>query len=113
MFLFKFHSNFFFFNYNSGFIFGLLLTGFTLVHTTYLLRNRTTIESISFRTRTYNVRVQFDTENPLGFGVATTRPGENLWNLGWKKNWKDVMGNKWWLWFIPFGNPSGDGLIYP
>ena len=23
------------------------------------------------------------------------------------------MGNKWWLWFIPFGNPSGDGLIYP
>ncbi|CAB4431732.1 unnamed protein product [Rhizophagus irregularis] len=95
-----------------GFIFGLLLTGFTLVHTTYVLRNRTTIESISFRTRTYNVRVQFDVENPLGYGVTTTQPGENLWNLGWKKNWKDVMGNKWWLWFIPFGKPPGDGLIY-
>ncbi|GBC09253.1 hypothetical protein RclHR1_08710005 [Rhizophagus clarus] len=95
-----------------GFIFGLLLTGFTLVHTMYVLRNRTTIESISFRTRTYNVRVQFDVENPLGYGVATTQPGENLWNLGWKKNWKDVMGNKWWLWFIPFGNPPGDGIIY-
>jgi hypothetical protein len=96
-----------------GFIFGLLLTGFTLVHTIYVLRNRTTIESISFRTRTYHVRVQFDSENPLGYGVATTHPGENLWNLGWKKNWKDVMGNKWWLWFIPFGNPPGDGLEYP
>ncbi|CAI2162470.1 8613_t:CDS:2 [Funneliformis geosporum] len=96
-----------------GFLFGLLLTGFTIVHTTYLLQNRTTIESISFRTRTYHVRVQFDTENPLGYGVATTRPGENLWDLGWKKNWKYVMGDKWWLWCIPFGNPPGNGLVYP
>ncbi|RIB22855.1 DHHC palmitoyltransferase-domain-containing protein [Gigaspora rosea] len=96
-----------------GFIFGLLLTGFTLVHTAYILQNRTTIESLSYRTRTYNLRVQFDTENPLNYGVSITRPGENLWNLGWKQNWKMVMGDKWWLWFVPFGNPPGNGLSYP
>ncbi|CAG8657625.1 17823_t:CDS:10, partial [Dentiscutata erythropus] len=96
-----------------GFIFGLLLTGFSLVHTAYVLQNRTTIETLSFRTRTYNVRVQFDPENPLNYGVATTRPGENIWSLGWKQNWKLVMGDKWWLWFVPFGSPPGNGLSYP
>ncbi|CAG8801518.1 8617_t:CDS:2, partial [Racocetra persica] len=96
-----------------AFMFGLLLTGFTLVHTAYVLQNRTTIESLSYRTRTYNVRVQFDPENPSNYGISTTRPGENLWNLGWKQNWKMVMGENWWLWFVPFGSPPGNGLSYP
>ncbi|CAG8498370.1 10154_t:CDS:2 [Paraglomus brasilianum] len=55
----------------------------------------------------------FDANNPLGYGVATTRQGENIWDLGWSDNWKSVMGTKWWLWFLPFGSPPGDGLVYP
>ncbi|CAG8504546.1 4562_t:CDS:2 [Paraglomus occultum] len=96
-----------------AFLFGILLTGFTLVHLTSMLKNRTTIESISHRKRQYHVRVQFDANNPLCYGVATTRQGENLWDLGWSDNWKSVMGTKWWLWFLPFGSPPGDGLVYP
>jgi len=82
-----------------AFLFGILLTGFTLVHLTTMLKNRTTIESISHRKRQYHIRVQFDANNPLGYGVATTRQGENIWDLGWSDNWKSVMGTKWWLWF--------------
>ncbi|RHZ88017.1 hypothetical protein Glove_26g100 [Diversispora epigaea] len=96
-----------------GFIFGLLLTGFTIVHTIYILQNKTTIEGISSRSRTNHVRIQFDSENSLNYGIATTREGENLWNLGWKQNWKTIMGSKWWLWFVPIGDPPGDGMIYP
>ncbi|CAG8488575.1 16337_t:CDS:2 [Acaulospora morrowiae] len=96
-----------------AFIFGLLLTGFTMVHTVYMLQNRTTIESLSFRSRTYHLRVQFDVGNHSSYGVAATRAGENLWDLGWKQNWKNVMGNKWWLWFVPVGNPPGDGQAFP
>ncbi|KAG9307471.1 hypothetical protein G9A89_017301 [Geosiphon pyriformis] len=96
-----------------AFLFGLLLTGFTLVHTSYLFTNRTTIESIGYESRQYHVRVQFDANNPLGYGVTTTLPGENLWDLGWRNNFKSVMGNKWWLWFVPLGIPHGDGLSFP
>ncbi|CAG8500810.1 12212_t:CDS:2 [Acaulospora colombiana] len=28
------------------------------------------------------------------YGTASTRPGENLWDMGWKQNWRNVMGNK-------------------
>ncbi|CAG8476092.1 9605_t:CDS:2 [Diversispora eburnea] len=77
-----------------------------MVHTIYILQNKTTIEGISSRSRTNYVRVQFDSENPSNYGIATIREGENLWNLGWKQNWKNIMGSKWWFWF-------GDGMIYP
>ncbi|CAG8559576.1 12718_t:CDS:2 [Ambispora gerdemannii] len=96
-----------------AFIFGILLSGFTTVHTTYIFQNITTIESIGVTTRQYPVRIQFDTDNPLGYGVPTTQPGENLWDLGWRNNFKAAMGSKWWLWFVPLGGAQGDGLSFP
>lgn len=26
------------------------------------------------------------------------------YDLGWKRNWCEVMGNVWWLWFVPVQN---------
>ncbi|CAG8509993.1 14621_t:CDS:2 [Ambispora leptoticha] len=96
-----------------AFLFGILLSGFTVVHTTYIFQNRTTIESISVGSRQYHVRIQFDANNPLGYGIATTQPGENLWDLGWRKNFKAAMGSRWWLCLIPIGSSQGDGLSFP
>jgi palmitoyltransferase len=35
------------------------------------------------------------------FSILKTRPGENPWDLGKFKNFKSVMGDRWWDWFLP------------
>ncbi|CAJ0651495.1 3481_t:CDS:2, partial [Entrophospora sp. SA101] len=30
---------------------------------------------------------------------VSSRRGENIWDLGYSRNWKSVMGDKWWQWF--------------
>ena len=36
------------------------------------------------------------------FAVLKTRPGENIWDLGYYENWRSVMGMRIWDWFLPF-----------
>ncbi|ORY02973.1 zf-DHHC-domain-containing protein [Basidiobolus meristosporus CBS 931.73] len=68
----------------------LLLTRY---HTKLLLNNQTTIEDLQ-----------------------STRSGgnnENIYDLGRENNWRAVMGNVWWLWFVPTSNSVGNGLHFP
>ena len=56
-------------------------TGFTLYQ---VLRNKTTIESYEmqrYRRRRHNVG--------------------NVFDLGWRENWRVVMGQHWWQWVLP------------
>ena len=38
---------------------------------------------------------------PRKFAVLHSRPGENIWDLGYWRNFKSVMGEKWYDWFLP------------
>ena len=38
---------------------------------------------------------------PRRFAVLHSRPGENVWDLGYWRNFKSVMGEKWYDWFLP------------
>ncbi|KAF2202976.1 zf-DHHC-domain-containing protein [Delitschia confertaspora ATCC 74209] len=33
--------------------------------------------------------------------ICQTQPGENPWDLGTRENWKHLMGEHWWDWFLP------------
>ncbi|KAI1292720.1 palmitoyltransferase for Vac8p, partial [Mortierella claussenii] len=106
------------------FLLALLIVSFTGAHMIYILKNRTTIESLQ-DIRTTFIRVQYTkpgagiedtlTMSPYwsgqGFNVIKVEPGEHLWDRGsWLANWKSIMGNSCWLWFIPCGNTPGDGI---
>ncbi|KAI4191178.1 MAG: hypothetical protein LQ348_003547 [Seirophora lacunosa] len=35
------------------------------------------------------------------FAILHSRPGENPWDLGYYRNFKSVMGDRWYEWFLP------------
>ena len=35
------------------------------------------------------------------FAILRTEPGENPWDLGWKRNWTEVMGQSPFDWLLP------------
>ncbi|KAI9230572.1 MAG: DHHC palmitoyltransferase-domain-containing protein [Piptocephalis tieghemiana] len=80
-----------------GGLFGICLWGFAGFHVHMVFNNRTTIEG--FQQHRYR--------RDLGNNA------ENLFDLGWRDNWKQVMGNDRLLWFIPIANPLGDGRTFP
>ncbi|KAG0280317.1 hypothetical protein BGZ96_001604, partial [Linnemannia gamsii] len=122
-----------------AFLLALLIVSFTGAHTSYILNNRTTIETMQDVRNTF-VRVQYRKKDPaseaaapfgtagssaptpragtlpsfmseIEFNVVMVEQGESLWNQGsWLANWKCFMGPTWWLWFIPYFNTPGDGI---
>ncbi|KAL9931452.1 hypothetical protein V8E36_009738 [Tilletia maclaganii] len=36
----------------------------------------------------------------------------NVYDIGVGRNWRMMMGQKWWEWFLPWGSPSSDGFCY-
>ncbi|CAJ0846810.1 14679_t:CDS:2 [Entrophospora sp. SA101] len=101
---------------DQSFIFGILLTGFTAVHTNLLINNKTTIENLSFKSRIYHLKISLNIGDSVADGInsstsnfsnnstnerifVSSRRGENIWDLGYSRNWKSVMGDKWWQWF--------------
>ena len=58
-----------------GFLFSMALLAFAMGHLYLILKNQTTIESLE--------------------------KGVQIFDLGWKRNWEEVMGRKWILWFMP------------
>ncbi|KAG0211956.1 hypothetical protein BGX28_007037 [Mortierella sp. GBA30] len=122
-----------------AFLLALLVVSFTCAHTSYILNNRTTIESLQ-GARNMFVRVQYRKMDPgaddaaansslilssfpgmgnrllsflseIDFNVVMVEAGERLWDRGsWLDNWKSVMGPHWWLWFFPYHNTPGDGI---
>lgn len=41
-------------------------------------------------------------EQPKGGAVILIRPDEPIFDLGFKRNWRALMGDKWWHWFVPW-----------
>ncbi|KAI4131727.1 MAG: hypothetical protein LQ338_001049, partial [Usnochroma carphineum] len=38
---------------------------------------------------------------PRTFAILHSKPGENPWDLGYYRNFKSVMGDHWYDWFLP------------
>ncbi|RHZ77758.1 hypothetical protein Glove_173g12 [Diversispora epigaea] len=74
----------------AGGVFSIGLFGFLIYHTNLILNNRTTLESLKYGDK-----------------------GENIFDLGKKANFIQVMGPTWYLWFFPIRNSSGDGKSWP
>ena len=45
--------------------------------------------------------------------AASSSGSKNPYNMGCANNFTQVMGDKWYQWFIPIGRPVGDGLEFP
>ncbi|RIB21682.1 DHHC palmitoyltransferase-domain-containing protein, partial [Gigaspora rosea] len=85
-----------------GGIFGLCLIGFAVYHTSLLFSNQTTLESLT----KHNYKIKDD-------GDVTTSKFLNLFDIGKRANFIQVMGPEWYFWFIPIGNSLGDGRSWP
>eukprot|EP00455_Lapot_gusevi_P007240 TRINITY_DN13107_c0_g1_i2.p1 TRINITY_DN13107_c0_g1~~TRINITY_DN13107_c0_g1_i2.p1 ORF type:complete len:130 (+),score=14.29 TRINITY_DN13107_c0_g1_i2:278-667(+) len=47
---------------------------------------------------------------------GTYKHGEkynNIYNVGLKRNWIEVFGTEWWMWFLPIQSQSGEGIEFP
>jgi hypothetical protein len=83
--------------YNSGFLFGLMLTGFAVVHLYYIINNLTSIEYIA--NRPTFVRADFDPSGRNFEVVALEKYVSSMYDLGFYQNWCSVMGSNPLLWF--------------
>lgn len=80
-------------------IFFLALAMFSGIHASLLLSNKTTIESFQDRTL-----LRMDSTGPV-IAMDRTHP----WDLGWRENWKSVMGRNIWRAFLPIPSDVGNG----
>ncbi|KAI8970051.1 hypothetical protein BDF20DRAFT_101637 [Mycotypha africana] len=95
-----------------GFLFGFLLTGFTMVHFMYIFKNLTSIEYIA--TKPLHLRVDFDNSGS-NFEIVSVL-GYNIYDQGFYKNWCAVMGLNPLFWFVPLRNSEsrrGFDKLYP
>lgn len=103
-----------------GFIFGLCVGGFGIHHLFLCCRNRTTIESMEMNGLRIKLPqsqgAQYKPDHHLsrsereGLEAATRK--HRLYDLGWKRNLKEVFGSNWKVWFIPTGRRHGDGIDF-
>ncbi|CAD8068462.1 unnamed protein product [Paramecium sonneborni] len=77
--------------------FGGVISNFFVFHLDLVSTNKTTIDTLEVR------RNGNPTQTPL-----------NVYDIGIKENWLQVMGNNPWLWIFPMfgesGRPKGDGV---
>ncbi|KAG0050282.1 hypothetical protein BGZ83_004934 [Gryganskiella cystojenkinii] len=85
-----------------GSIFGLCLVPFAIHHTLLIKANKTTIES--FEKHKYRVGSS---------GEVMQSRVLNVFDLGKKKNFIQVLGPVWYLWLIPVRNSVGNGWSFP
>ncbi|KAI9341084.1 DHHC palmitoyltransferase-domain-containing protein [Pilaira anomala] len=93
-----------------AFIFGMTVVGFAGVHASYILRNETTIEHLADRPN--EIRVDFDMSGQ-NYEVVSIPVLDNLWERKKGENWRQVMGNNPWGWFLPIKRGLGDGTVFP
>ncbi|KAJ1658392.1 Palmitoyltransferase zdhhc20 [Dispira simplex] len=82
-------------------LFTISLTIFIGFHLYLLFRNVTTIETYEKHQYSYH-----DTQ-------STHRHHQNIFDLGWSRNFTEVMGPWWYLWLVPVSNSKGDGMSFP
>ncbi|CCJ29721.1 unnamed protein product [Pneumocystis jirovecii] len=87
-------------------VFTITLGGFTIWHFFLVFRNLTTIEALK---QTHYIT------NLLNYNHTSESKTDirNAFDLGWKKNWNQVMGSNKILWFLPIANHLGTGESYP
>ncbi|KAG0336275.1 palmitoyltransferase for Vac8p [Podila horticola] len=83
-------------------IFGLCLVPFAIQHILLMKDNRTTIES--FEKHKYRTGTQ---------GQVMQSRLLNVFDLGKKQNFIQVLGPVWYLWLIPVRNSIGNGWSFP
>ena len=108
-------------------LFGLFTVGMFGSSMQFVLLNTTTIENLSRKSVTYQIAIHMPTppqqpppfptitystaQVPPGeqappsalktFAILHSRPGDNPWDLGAFRNFKEVMGDKWYDWILP------------
>ncbi|KAG0351436.1 palmitoyltransferase for Vac8p [Podila minutissima] len=83
-------------------VFGLCLVPFAIQHILLMKDNRTTIES--FEKHKYRTGTQ---------GQVMQSRVLNVFDLGKKQNFIQVLGPVWYLWLIPVRNSIGNGWSFP
>ncbi|KAG0027946.1 hypothetical protein BGZ81_005149 [Podila clonocystis] len=83
-------------------VFGLCLVPFAIQHILLMKNNRTTIES--FEMHKYRTGTQ---------GQVMQSRMLNVFDLGKKQNFIQVLGPVWYLWLIPVRNSIGNGWSFP
>ncbi|KAI1319771.1 palmitoyltransferase for Vac8p [Mortierella claussenii] len=86
----------------AGLIFGLCLVPFAINHVLLIKSNKTTIES--FEKHKYRVG---------NSGEVMQSRILNVFDLGRRKNFDQVLGSTWYLWLVPVRNSIGDGWNFP
>ncbi|KAI9021418.1 DHHC palmitoyltransferase-domain-containing protein [Phycomyces nitens] len=71
---------------------------FTCSHLWLVMINRTTLENIQYREWTEAQKKSDKSIRPLNTFTAT---GRNIFFQTMSANWIEVMGDQWWLWFLP------------
>ncbi|KAI9260255.1 DHHC palmitoyltransferase-domain-containing protein [Sporodiniella umbellata] len=93
-------------------VFTFVMGSFTFSHLGFVIMNRTTIENNRFQRWSRNKKKGKIDNNPIqGF----TESGKNVFNQGWKGNWKEVMGSSPLSWFTPISSQQDclrDGIHY-
>ncbi|ODV92595.1 hypothetical protein CANCADRAFT_147618 [Tortispora caseinolytica NRRL Y-17796] len=94
-----------------GGIFGVSV-GFFAAYTVYnLLNNQTTIEALeSVR---YRSQVSSNPEFYRFAELPTSRTVGNLFDIGYKNNWRETMGTRLCDWFVPWDTCRGNGTSFP
>ncbi|KAI8903151.1 DHHC palmitoyltransferase-domain-containing protein, partial [Gorgonomyces haynaldii] len=82
-----------------GLVFALALLSFLGLHLYYISTNQTTIESLEKRVLC------------LDECIYVTR--RNIYNLGFIRNWQQVVGNAVVFYLLPVGTAMGNGLEFP
>lgn len=85
-----------------GLIFGLCLVPFAIHHTLLIKANKTTIES--FEKHKYRMGNR---------GEVMQSRLLNVFDLGRKQNFIQVLGPTWYLWLVPVRNSIGNGWSFP
>lgn len=106
-------------------LFALFAGGMTGSTLQMMARNISTIDQLSWRTKVYQIAIHDPAPPPPSLLAATgssldgrlrvwhgdrcyvivnTQPGENPWALPRRRdNIKQVLGERWWLWWLPLG----------
>ncbi|KAF9962007.1 hypothetical protein BGZ72_000074 [Mortierella alpina] len=85
-----------------GIVFGLCLVPFAIHHSLLIKSNKTTIES--FEKHRYRIG---------GSGEIMQSRVLNVFDLGKRQNFIQVLGPVWYLWLVPVRNSIGNGWSFP